>query len=84
MRRPANPFSRRFPGWQIGRLRIWPWVGFWEVKRFRMGTTLILHVGYAVVSVSHIFRYMSGIVGRWLDEIDSRIEREVKGGNHGA
>lgn len=27
---------------------------------------------------------MSGIVGRWLDEIDSRIEREVKGGNHGA
>ena len=31
-----------------------------------------------------IFRYMSGIVGRWLDEIDSRIEREVKGGNHGA
>ena len=24
------------------------------------------------------------IVGRWLDEIDSRIEREVKGGNHGA
>lgn len=36
------------------------------------------------VSVSHIFRYMSGIVGRWLDEIDSRIEREVKGGNHGA
>ena len=36
------------------------------------------------VSVSHIFRYMSGIVGRWLDEIDSRIEREVKDGNHGA
>lgn len=51
MRRPANPFSRRFPGWQIGRLRIWPWVGFWEVKRFQMGTTLILHVGYAVVFI---------------------------------
>ena len=31
-----------------------------------------------------IFRYMSGIVGRWLDGIDSRIEREVKGGNHGS
>ena len=31
-----------------------------------------------------IFHYMSGIVGRRLNEIDSRIEREVKGGNHGA
>ena len=51
MRRPANPFSRRFPDWQIGRLRIWPWAGFWETKRFQMGTTLILHVGCAVVVV---------------------------------
>ena len=49
--RPPNPFSRHFPGYRIGRLRIWPWVGFWEVKRFRMGTTLILHVGCAVVVV---------------------------------
>ena len=29
----------------------WPWAGFWEIKRFRMGTTLILHVGCAVVVV---------------------------------
>lgn len=37
MNRPPNPFSRHFPGYRIGRLRIWPWVGFWEVKIFRMG-----------------------------------------------
>ena len=52
MNRPPNPFSRHFPGYRIGRLRIWPWAGFWEVKRFRMGTTLILHVGCAVVVVA--------------------------------
>lgn len=52
MSESRNPFSSRFPGWRIGRLRIWPWAGFWETKRFQMGTTLILHVGCAVVVVA--------------------------------
>ena len=51
MNRPPNPFSRHFPGYRIGRLRIWPWVGFWEVKIFRIGSTLVFHLGYTAVFV---------------------------------
>ncbi len=32
----------------------------------------------------HLPIYTPSMAARWLDEIDSRIEREVKGGNHGA